>query len=297
MKLNIDNIKFFVSVINSGTLTNAAQTLDIPKSTLSRHLQQLEIEMGLKLLRKQGRKLKPTEAGLRLFDQSENLIESLDQIVKGIEDFHHQPKGNLRIQAPVEFMMEDMAQLLTEFGLQYRDINICYTQYAADFNPQTGCDISILTHDLPLQDSDLIARPLMSLNQGLYCSPSYLNGKKTLTMDELSEMKLISQSNEPYWYFRQQQQRIALTLSDVQLMINSPTMRLIAAQRQLGITKLPSYLVSKQLREGSLIEVKTELPLWASNVSLVYSHRQPPRKIAVFVDFLQNNIGRFQSQI
>lgn len=292
---HIELLTSFNQVVQSGSLTKAADQLDMPKSSVSRHISQLEKKLGVQLLIRQGRTLKPTSAGNTLFVETRDQLAQIDEAFERLDLFHHQPKGLLRIQAPVEFMTDDMSQLLVEFHLAYPDIRLCFTQFAGVPDFDRGCDITLYNHTGPLPDSGFIARPLMSLPVGLFTS-RLAKLPESMTLEQLSDYALITPSNEQQWFFRQGQHRISLDVTS-NLMLNSPQMRLIAAERNQGICRVPRYQAEKFLRSGSIQEIRTEQPLWAETLSLLYAHRQPAQRIQLFTDFLQSNIGKLQSRL
>ena len=294
--MDLNNLNAFIAVIDQQTLTRAAEKLGMPKSTLSRHISNLENELGLKLLVRQGRLLQATEAGERLYHDTAELLDAINSASYDLSDDYRSARGLIRIQSPVEFMTHEMAQLLIDFQKQYPDILICFTQYAGDPDLENHCDITIVAHDRPLPDSNKIARPLMSISQGLYSSSHLNTGPDPLTLDNMAGQPLILESQETEWHFRRGNQLFSIPVSSP-LMMNSPSMRILAAQRGLGIIRLPGFMAEKPLRQGSLKEVTTEFPLWALGVTLVYSHRQPPAKISAFVDFMQTQFARLHSQI
>ncbi|AJQ93093.1 LysR family transcriptional regulator [Gynuella sunshinyii] len=294
--MNLDHVKRFVYVVNAGSLTSAARKLGVPKSSLSRQMNLLEQELSTKLMIRGSRQLELTEAGELLFNQAQDLILGLDEVEDNIAHLITQPSGTLRVQTPSEFMSDEIAQLAVEFAQNYPKIQLCLNQYPGAVPSPGDMDITIVNHDFQLAFNDLIARPLMSIPQSLYCSPHCAQGTPNIEFDALSQKQLITQPGEQYWYFREQNNRLSIPVNG-RLILNSPEMRIIAAIRGMGIAKLPDYLVQHAVKHGSLIKVRTSLPVWAETVTLLYKHRQPPRKIQVFIEFVQNFIGRMQSRL
>ncbi|WP_428241384.1 LysR family transcriptional regulator [Gynuella sp.] len=294
--MNLDHVKRFVYIVNSGSLTSASQKLGVPKSSLSRQMNLLEQELHTKLMIRGNRQLELTEAGALLFNQSQDLILGLDEVEDNIAHLITQPSGTLRVQTPSEFMSDEIAQLAVEFAQIYPKIQLCLNQYTGAIPSPDDMDITIVNHDFQLAFNDLIARPLMSIPQSLYCSPHCAQGASEIDFESLPKQQLITQPGEQYWYFREQNNRLSIPVNG-RLILNSPEMRIIAAIRGMGITKLPDYLVQHAVKHGSLIKVSTSMPVWAETVTLLYKHRQPPRKVQVFIEFVQNFIGRMQSRL
>ncbi len=296
--MNLDNLKHFVVTLEHGSVTAAAKALNIPKSSLSRHLSQLEAELKLKLIDRRPRNLKATEAGQQLYEQVAPLISGLIEAEENLEDLRSIPKGPLSIQAPSEFISEDMAQLCVEFLQEFPDIQLCFTQYNGqlpeDFH-QT--DVCFVLHDAPLPNIDSIARPLITFPQSIYCSAHCTQVTDTPNFDTLQNARLILQANEDYWYFRaEDNQRLAIPVKS-SVTMNSQAMRMHACIRGLGLAKLPDYAVENFVRSGAMKSISLPKPLSALTLSVLYRHRQVPRKVQVFVEFVQSSMGRLQSYL
>ena len=294
--MDLDHVKRFVSIVAAGSLTAAAKNLGVPKSSLSRQMHLLEQELNTRLLIRSGKGLELTEAGSLLFDQAQDLIQGLLEVENNIAHLITQPSGTLKVQTPAEFMSDELAQLAVEFAQNFPKIQLCLTQFPGTTPSPEAMDITIVNHDFQLTFNDLIARPLMSLPQSLYCSPHCHDKTTNIDLDSLRERPLITQPGEQYWHFREHNNRLSIPVTG-RLILNSPEMRIIAAIRGMGIAKLPDYLVQHAVKQGSLIRVSSPLPVWAETVSLLYKHRQPPRKAQVFIEFVQNFIGRMQSRL
>ena len=148
----------------------------------------------------------------------------------------------------------------------------------------------------------MIARELMSLPQGIYCSPHCATQIIIKELDDLSHYQVILENNESSWQFLKmpdkQKGKRAETISipvSGRLNMNSAEMRLIGAIRGMGMIKLPQYIADQQVRLGALKQVCTPHPLEAQTVSVLYPTRMIPRKTKTFLDFIQDNIGRLHS--
>jgi DNA-binding transcriptional LysR family regulator len=307
--MKLDNLKLFVKTLQAGSVTQAAKDLGMPKSSLSRHLTELESEFNIRLLDRRPRNLAATEAGQLLYNQAAPLMEGLEDVSQFMEGWREEPRGSLKILLPQEFFNQQIGQLAIEFISQYKEICLTINHYSGELpSNNRDYDLTFVLHDRPLPASDLIARELMSLPQGIYCSPHCATQITINELSNLSDYQVILENNESSWQFLKRQDEAvnkyaakrAETVSipvKGRLNMNSAEMRLIGAIRGMGMIKLPQYIADQQVRLGALKQVFTPHPLEAQTVSVLYPTRMMPRKTKTFLDFIQGNIGRLQSVI
>jgi DNA-binding transcriptional LysR family regulator len=301
--MKLDNLQLFVKTLQAGSVTQAAKELGMPKSSLSRHLTDLETEFNIRLLDRRPRNLAATEAGQLLYNQAAPLMEGLEDVSDFMEGWREEPRGALKILLPQEFFNQQIGQLAIEFMSQYKEICLTINHYSGELpNNTRDYDLAFAVHDKPLPASDMIARELMSLPQGIYCSPHCATQIIIKELDDLSDYQVILENNESSWQFLKrpdkQKGKRAETISipvSGRLNMNSAEMRLIGAIRGMGMIKLPQYIADQQVRLGALKQVCTPHPLEAQTVSVLYPTRMIPRKTKTFLDFIQDNIGRLHS--
>jgi len=299
--MKLDNLKLFVKTLQAGSVTQAAKELGMPKSSLSRHLTELETEFNIRLLDRRPRNLAATEAGQLLYNQAAPLMESLEDVSQFMEGWRSEPRGSLKILLPQEFFTQQIGQLTIEFMSLYKEICLTINHYSGELpSNNRDYDLTIAVHDSPLPSSDLIARELMSLPQGIYCSPHCAAKISISELNDLTHYSVIRENNENTWQFIKRDKKQSDTVSIPvygRLNMNSSEMRLIGAIRGLGMIKLPQYIADRHLRLGALQQVTTPHPLEALTVSVLYPTRMMPRKTKLFLDFIQDNIGRLQSVV
>ena len=311
--MKLDNLKLFVKTLQAGSVTQAAKELGMPKSSLSRHLTELETEFNIRLLDRRPRNLAATEAGQLLYNQAAPLMEGLEDVSHFMEGWREEPRGALKILLPQEFFNQQIGQLAIEFSNLYKEICLTINHYSGELpSNNRDYDLAFAVHDRPLPASDLIARELMSLPQGIYCSPHCATQIVIKELSDLSSYQVILENNESSWQFlkiedkrevKRQGKREAKRAETVsipvsgRLNMNSAEMRLIGAIRGMGMIKLPQYIADQQIRLGALKQVCTPYPLEAQTVSVLYPTRMMPRKTKTFLDFIQDNIGRLQSVV
>jgi len=113
--LILDDMALFVAVARAGSFTQAAQSLEIPKSTLSARISQLEQRMGLPLLKRSTRKVELTEAGRLYFNRADALVSEAGLLHEQLGHLLREPQGLLRLSVPLDFAHEFIAPYLGEF--------------------------------------------------------------------------------------------------------------------------------------------------------------------------------------
>lgn len=317
MKLsNLDDLHLFVTLVEEGSFTKAAQKLHIAKSKLSRRLVQLEENLDCELLLRTTRKQQLTEIGRLLFSACKTHIEALAKVEEELSSSINEPQGQLNILLPTEFFSRITSILIRDFLQLYPKIELNCQHYSGavpEFDPHF--DLCFVLHEQTLASSNWIARELLSFPQSIYIAAKAPNveidklvKQKALNPERLTDQECILAQTQQPWLFREEGK---VTMVDVsgRVVLSSPEMRLQACINQLGLSKLPDYLVENYSIKNDLIEnnlpsnsnsnkaiLLQKLNLTSQPVELRLSVLYQSRNIAVktrtFLDFFQSNIGQ-----
>lgn len=284
--MTLDDLRVFVAVARAGSFTGAARGLGVPKATVSRRVAAFERDLGVPLLHRSTRRSTLTEAGERLLVRAAPLLDELQSVGDEIQSLQHEPSGRLRIQMPLEFLADELAVLLAEFAAAHPGLAVQCTHYvgAALVDPE-DFDLTLLCYELRLPSSEWIARPLMSLRQSLFAAPALADRIRSL--DALATAPAITGLNEPLWHFRVGGETRTLAVRAA-LELDSPSMRLRAAEYGAGIVKAPMTLAEPAVAAGTLVPVPLPHEPVALSVAMLYRSRTMPAKVRVFMDFLQS---------
>jgi len=319
MKLsNLDDLLLFVTLVEEGSFTKAAKKLNSAKSKLSRRLVQLEENLGCELLLRTTRNQQLTESGRLLFCACKTHIDALAKVEEELSSSINQPQGQLNILLPTDFFSRIISTLISDFLQLYPKIQLNCQHYSGavpEFDPHF--DLCFVLHEQALAGSNWIARELLSFPQSIYVATSGNN----IAVDKLRKQTLISpESLTPHecllaqehesWLFRQKSKVTTLDISG-RVVLSSAEMRLQACIKNLGLSKLPDYLVENYLQQNNSIEKpslknqnknkKNNLPLQALaltsqpvelRLSVLYQSRNIAVKTRTFLDFFQSNIGQ-----
>ncbi len=277
MDLNL--LRTFVAVVETGSMTQAARRLKQPVSRVSRALARLEQDLNLRLVLRTTRSFQVTDVGNRLFRELQPAIEKLGEVQRNMHHENDELTGLVRITAPEDFGKFMLAPLITELsmlhpGLQF-DINL--TDDYVDLI-RTETDIGIRAGKL--KDSSLKAKLLGTSNFQFVAAPSYLEkyGAPKRPID-LQKHQCINAlfgpaSKQNQWVITNGTRTEKIDFKP-KWRVNNKAMALNLACAGLGITLVPSTLLAGYYENGELVHVLSGWGLETAPVHLVY----PPQKI------------------
>ena len=282
-------MRVFSAVAKYGSFSVAAKKLSISKAMASKHVQNLENSLGVRLFNRTTRKLNLTELGHAYYDKVESILTDIDETEQSISQRNSEPKGTLKIMAQPSFGAFHLSRTLSEYLKKYPDVKteIELSNRMPDL-VEDGVDLAF--HFGELEDSMYIARKIASARRITCASPSYIkqNGKPQ-TPDDLSKHNCLvysPRSAVEEWEFIQNDQNIKIGVSgDIQCNDNDALR--IAAIQGCGIAQLPTYIVGLDILSGRLCALLEEyepekLPIYA-----LYNHRKYlSAKIQTFIDFI-----------
>src|ERR1700750_2760042 len=173
--LDLNDVRFFVQVVDRGGFTAAARVLMVPTSTLSHRIQQLEASLGVALLVRTSRKVTTTDAGREFYRHAIDMLERANEAEQAMKQRLTEPAGSLRYTAALTIAQVAMPALVNSFLDKYPKVTLI--QHCSDANMDIvadGFDMAIRGHSGPLPDSSLMQRPLAQVPWYLYASPDFL---------------------------------------------------------------------------------------------------------------------------
>ncbi|WP_321876247.1 LysR substrate-binding domain-containing protein [Paraburkholderia bannensis] len=191
MKTSTDELLVFVTVIDAGSITAAAEKLEQTVSGVSRALTRLEKQLGIALILRTTRRLQLTEEGELFLERARAILAAMEDAEEAVTRHREQPSGRLRVDAATPFMLHCIVPHMTAFSARYPDIQLELTsnERIVDLLEQR-VDIAIRIG--ALQDSTLHARSLGVSRRRVVASPAYLKANGTpRTLDALRAHRLI----------------------------------------------------------------------------------------------------------
>lgn len=281
----------FVSAVESGSFTGAAHAHGITPAMVSKHVTSLERRLGATLLARTTRKQKLTEVGRSYYANCKQILEKVAAAEAGAESLTSEPRGHLRVNAPVSFGSLRLAAIVCDYLQAYPEVTIEFSLIDRYIDiVDEGFDVAVRIGEL--EDSSLVARKIAIFEVAVCAAPSYIAkfGRPT-SPQELAQhtclgftgwqrrggWKLVSKSFETTAVPRFQ--------SD-----NSQALR-IAAISGLGVIMMPRDLIDPDLRARRLVELLKEYTPPPRPIYAVYpKERQFAPKLTSFVDFISGKL-------
>ena len=284
-------MRLYCRIIETGHLSAAADDLNLAKGTVSKQLAQLEAYLGGRLLNRTTRKLTPTEAGLVYYEKAKSILEAVEESECVISGLTHEPRGTLKITAPMSFGTLYLAPLLARYHQAFPQVEVKLSMYDRQVDPvEEGYDLVIRIAEL--LDSVLIARRLATCHRVICASPDYLalNGTPE-TPEALEDHACIlysyqrTSSGNRWDLINREGEKTRVAVSGP-LSANNGELICDALINGMGIAYLPTFVVGDAIRSGRLQII---LPDWRPkliDISLLYaSNKHLSAKVRTFVDF------------
>lgn len=296
----LTEMRVFATVIEEGGFTDAACKLGLSKSSISKHITNLESRLSARLLNRTTRHVSPTDIGLAYFDRTNRILQEIQAADELVAQLHGAPVGTLTIAAPPDLSAHVIVPHLGGFLDRHPEISV---QMEPEKRPldvvSQGIDMAIRCGDQP--DSSLMARKLFSYSHCLVASPAYVaRHGKPKRLNELSYHRILGCSNKAWehWQATSAQSDDRPCSLTPAMQFDDPQTLLNAAVAGLGIACLPSYLGSDLRKRGRLVRILSDHPSPSTAVSILYppgKHDQP--KVRAFIDYLISrlNSGQFNA--
>jgi len=294
----IQAMQVFVRVAELQSFTRAAESMGLPKGSLSRQLQSLENMMGVRLLHRTTRRVQLTQDGQVYYERCRDVLATLDEMDSL---FQHDPatlSGRLRVDMPVSMACDYVLPLLPGFMQNYPGIELELSSSDRRVDVvREGFDCVVRVGTL--ENSGLIARPLGKLTIINCASPDYLTRFGTpTTLDDLASHAMVHYSQQigvqppGFEFFDGKICRYIKTGGTVT--VNSTETYRAACLAGLGIIQVPERGARKALKEKKLVEILPHFRAEPMPVSLIYPHRRNlMRRVQVFMDWLSQAMKHY----
>ncbi|WP_112436375.1 LysR substrate-binding domain-containing protein [Rhizobium sp.] len=291
--IRIEGITAFVSVVESGSVSEAARRLRLSKSVVSERLAELERSLGGMLLHRTTRKLTLTEDGTAFLERAARIVREIEDATAEMAERRGTLSGPLRIAAPVTFGRMHLGPALYPFLAKHPEI-----QLVLDIDDRR-VDVSSEGYDAivrngPIVDSRLVVWKLSRSRRLLVASPDYLKRHGTpKTLNDLDGHKGIFYTNRGVsdWRFQTPDGAIVVRASQVLGMNNGDMIR-DAAVAGLGIALLPAFIAGPAVSEGRLAEIDVGYKPEAEFIYMAHPEgRNPSAKLRAVADHLRKTFG------
>lgn len=262
--LNLNDARLFVKVVDCESFTAAARALDLPKSTLSKRVAELERELGTPLIHRSSRRFVLTPVGREFHRHAAAMVAVAEDAEASVRGRLAEPAGVVRITSSIPAAQTWLAELLPKLAAKYPKVRIVHhaTDRFVDVI-RDGFDMAIRSHSAPLTDSDLVRRHLVSDPFWLVASPRYLKQRGTPKRPEdlASHDALLPRPAAPSLTLVHTSGESITVAPPIRFFADESQMLLSAARADLGITCVPQRHCGALLDQSLLRRV---LPDWTA---------------------------------
>jgi len=293
--MRFDGLEAFVTVVEAGSFSQAAERLGIARSMVSRRIAELEGRLGAQLLHRTTRRLSLTEAGRDFYERASRILIDIDEAEQSVASGQTELRGRLRLAAPLSFGVLHLASALDEFARQHPELLLDIELDDRVINlVEEGFDLAVRIGNL--QDSTLVARQLAPIRFVVCASNDYLrrHGEPSHP-DELSSHDGLYYGNLPehlQWTFTGSDGESVTSRPKVRLRSNNGDLLLRAGIDGLGIAVMPTFICHQAIAAGSLIPILRDWHPQPATLYAVYSSRRHlPARVRLLIEHLKQCFG------
>ncbi len=287
-----NRIRAFTSVVEAGSFAGASRLLGVSRSAVNKLVFNLEDYLGVQLLSRSTRKVTPTQAGLAFYERCVGILSDLEEAELAISELQQQPRGNLKINAPMSFGTINLAGAIANFMAQYPQLTVELTLDDRFVDPiAEGYDV-VARIAKTVDSSSLIVHKLATINLILCASEKYLSEHgKPQQPEDLSNHSCLQYgylNSSPSWNLSQGEEEKVIKIKG-RLYSNNGEVLAQWAVNGLGITLLPKFIVEKYLLKKKLTVILPEYSPPNLSLFLLYPiNRHLSTKVKLLTYFLQN---------
>ncbi|KAF1029748.1 MAG: HTH-type transcriptional regulator PgrR [Burkholderia plantarii] len=290
-------MQVFTRVVDTNSFTKAAETLSLPRASVTTIIQNLEAFLGVRLMHRTTRRLSLTPDGAAYYERCVRILADVEETEASFQINNRKPHGKLRVDMPGPIGRQIVIPSLCEFRSRYPDIDL---QLGLSDRPvdllQEGVDCVIRVG--ALQDSSLVARRVGLFEGVTVASPDYLERcGEPQNIEDLAEHRAVNYFSSRTgrvidWTFLIDGNEVDVKMESV-VSVNDSDAYVSCALEGFGLIQPALFMVLPQLRDGTLREVLTGYKPLPMPISVVYPHsRHLSPKVRVFVDWIAEVFDR-----
>ncbi|MBI3703273.1 MAG: LysR family transcriptional regulator [Rhizobiales bacterium] len=292
----LTGLEVFAKVAAAGSFSAAGRALGLSQTMVTKHIAALEARLGVKLFHRSTRRLSITEAGRSYLEASERILADIEAAEAAVAADRFEPRGLLRLNAPVSFGTRQIAPLLSEFAQRHPSVTVelGLNDRLVDLADE-GWDLAIRIGSL--SDSSLIARRIAACRTAVCAAPSYLAARgHPRTVAHLPKHNCLGYTlsritGVDRWAFGARGE-IAVAVSGNLRANNGDALRAAAIAGQ-GLAYLPTFMVADDLRAGTLVALDLDQPTveFGGIYAVFLPDRHPAAKVRAFIDFIAHRFA------
>lgn len=283
----LEAMRVFIEVAECKSFVAASHKLGLSAPAVTRSIAQLEHIVGVRLFNRTTRQVRLTDSGARFYEDARRILEDVDQAVASASGSHVEPRGVLSVTAPVLFGQKHVSPIVTEYLQQNPTVTVKAVFYDRVSNLlDEGLDVAIrIGH---LKDSSIYATQVGSVQRLVCASPDYLkkHGMPSHPSD-LADHEIIHAAtveSSTTWQFESATGKESVKLTP-RLQCTQNGAAIAAARQGFGITRLMSYQVGEEIKNGTLVQILRDYETRVLPVNIIHLEgRKANAKIRSFVD-------------
>lgn len=270
---DLNDLYYFVRVVEHGGFAAAGRALGLPRSKLSRRIGLLEERLGVRLIQRSTRVFTVTEIGREYYRHCVAMLVEADAAQESIDRVRAEPHGVVRFSCPTALLYFQVAEMVASFMADCPkvEVHLVSTNRQVDVIRE-GFDFALRVRFPPLQESDLVMKVLAESRQCIVAAPALLTGvDRPLQPADLATLPSLSWGSplEPHeWCLAGPDEAEATVRHSPRLVTEDMVALRCAALRGIGIAQFPSMVVRSDLEAGRLVNV---LPAWTPRAGLIHA--------------------------
>jgi DNA-binding transcriptional LysR family regulator len=293
----LNYMRLFVEVAKRKSFRGAAEALDMPNSTLSRNIAELEKAIGVRLLHRSTRKVELTDAGEVYFQRCRSIVEEAMGAHEALRDVTERPTGTLRVSMTTDFAVGYLAPILGDFADAYPLIKFDFDVTARRVDLQADpFDLAIRLGAAPTAPSTLVSRQIAALPRYLFAAPAYL--KRAPPLKHASDLRnhavCIGQGasrDTDVWRTFVRGDETVVVMGGSRFVSNSAALAMELAVNGVGIAGLDPRIALQHVQEGRLQRVLADWQLEPVALHAITDTRHLPARTKLFIAFLMERLG------
>lgn len=294
----IQSIRVFARVVEAGTFTKAAESLDLPKGTVTKLVQQLEARLKVKLLNRTTRRVTVTPDGAAYYERTTRVLKDLDDIEASMTNAQAKPSGRLRVDVGTSVAGQILIPALADFYRRFPDIqlDLGVTDRPVDLITD---NVDCVIRGGDLQEQSLVARRLGNVPLVAVASPAYVKARgmprhpSELEREHTTVNFFSARTGRPYAHEYTRDGKTLEVTGRYQLSVNESNALTAAVLAGLGVSDIPTFTAEPLLQSGQLVRVLED---WTCPVIPLYVVYPPNRhlsaKVRAFVEWAAELFSR-----
>lgn len=289
-RANLRRLTYFVSVVETGSFTAAAERLGITKAVVSQQVARLESEFRTSLLVRTTRKVQPTETGQAFYLRCAMILREAEDAFDELAEGSTEPSGTLRLTAPFDYGVGVVVPVIAAFMQRYPACKVDAILSDQTLNIMTG-NIELAIRVGWLAETGLQVRKIGTFRQLLVAAPAMAAQVARLTRPEdIAKLPFVANTalRDPLrWDFSLNENKRQVVNVQASIFLDATLAVREAVCQGAGLSVLPDYAVADDIAAGRLIEVLPQWCLSSGGIHAVFpAARFRPTKVRAFVDLL-----------